>query len=135
MKCPCCKGAGELYASDYEGEPCICPKCQGEGEIFDLSDHQPWDIEHPGWGRFEGHTKSKWKTRFVVSGCENLQSIIEFLHKKTGIEYACLHFSESKIFPGENETYVIPCVYFFPAHDRDFTLDVTKSELTELYWY
>jgi len=70
-----------------------------------------------------------------VSGCNNPSKIVEFMYQKTGIEYVSLQFSESKTFPGENETYMIPCMYFFPAHERDFTANVTKAELTELYWY
>lgn len=135
MKCPECNGTGEIYNYEYDGEPFICSNCRGEGEIFDLSDPQPWDIDNPGWGRFEGHLKSKWKTRFVISGCNKPSKIVDFMLQKTGVEYAYVHFSESKTFPGENETYMIPCIYFFPAHERDCTEKATKAELTELYWY
>jgi hypothetical protein len=135
MKCPTCDGTGEIGNYEHDEDFRICPTCRGEGSIFDLSDPQPWDIDNPGWGRFDGHLQSKWKTRFVVSGCNKPSKIVEFMYQKTGIEYASLQFSESKTFPGENETYMIPCMYFFPAHERDFTANVTKAELTELYWY
>ena len=135
MKCPTCDGTGEIGNYEHDEDFRICPTCRGEGSIFDLSDPQPWDIDNPGWGRFDGHLQSKWKTRFVVSGCNKPSKIVEFMYQKTGIEYVSLQFSESKTFPGENETYMIPCMYFFPAHERDFTANVTKAELTELYWY
>ena len=135
MKCPTCDGTGEIGNYEHDEDFRICPTCRGEGSIFDLSDPQPWDIDNPGWGRFDGPLQSQWKTRFVVSGCNKPSKIVEFMYQKTGIEYASLQFSESKIFPGENETYMIPCMYFFPAHERDFTANVTKAELTELYWY
>jgi hypothetical protein len=135
MKCPDCKGNGELYLYDLEGEPYLCPTCRGEGVVFSVSDPQPWDIDHSRWGRFDSHETSKWKSRFVVSGCDCYGAVIKFLFEKYHIEYSGVHFYEEKVFPGENESYMYPCIYFFPTHERDPKADVTKAELTELYWY
>lgn len=138
MKCQTCDGTGEIvdWGLNYlDGDTTMCHTCRGEGEVFSLSDPQYWDMDHPGWGRFEGHCNSKWKTRFVVSGCNRPEAIVDFLFNKIQIEYGYSQFSESKTFPGENEVYMYPCVYFFPIHERDPKANVTKSELTELYWY
>lgn len=138
MKCPTCNGTGEVYEygiNYLDGDSYMCHTCHGTGEVFSLTDPQPWDLDHPGWGRFESHKSSKWKHRFVVSGCHRPARIVEFLQQKDGLEYSFAQFSESKVFPGENETYVIPVVYFFLTSERDPSADVSKAELTELYWY
>lgn len=140
MECPECRGKG--YVTEYginftDGWEEECSKCKGTGVIYSSSDRQPWDVDHPGWGRFTAHitAKSKWKTRFVVSGCECVSAVLEVLKNGHGIEFGYVMFDEEKLFPNQNTSYMIPCVYFFPKREREETAEVTKAELDELYWY
>lgn len=99
-------------------------------------DKLPWIVDHPGWGDFTAHKKSKWKSRFVVSALNGeQQSIIEFLNNSTGLHYSCIEFSEKKMYPDTDETYQIMCAYFFPTEERDYCASLTAKELDEIYWY
>jgi hypothetical protein len=139
MKCKECNGTGFVieWGMNYtDGDECPCPKCNGEGELYDPRDKQPWDMEHSGWGRFEAHNAGKWKTRFVLSGCDrNYTQIVHVLKITTGFDYSYLSFDEEKLFPCQDTSYIYPCVYFFPKDERDISTPPTKSEVEELYWY
>lgn len=139
MKCKECDGKGEVYeyGLNYtDGDYDECRVCSGTGVVYSDEDPQKWDSEHPGWRRFDAHRSSKWKTRFVLSACgSHFEDIVKVLKVKTGLDYGYKLFSEDGVFPGENAVYMYPCVYFFPLSERRFEDPVTKSELTELYWY
>lgn len=139
MKCTKCDGRGVflMYRNSqrYDLEYTNCVECNGTGEINDDSLCNIWDSSHPGWKNFKGHLNSKWKTRFVVSGSELYDEILKKLNQNTGLEYFYITFSETKVFPGENEKYQYPCAYFFPKSERDVAANITKEELNELYWY
>lgn len=139
MVCPECNGKGyvvEWGVNYLDSDEVTCYKCNGTGEIFSVSDAQPWDKDHPRYGRFTSHSaESKWKRRFVVSGCESPNAICEFMTKREGVQYHFVQFNELDMFPGENETYQYPCVYFFPETERKVEAELSKAELTELYWY
>lgn len=138
MKCPECEGKGEIvdWGLNYtDSDTYVCGNCKGTGEVFSIQDPQPWDLDHGRWGRFTCHLESKWKNRFVVSGCEFPTAIVEFLRHITKLKYRYVQFNEGELFKGQNETYQYPCVYFYPENERKVDEPVTKEELTELYWY
>lgn len=138
MKCPECDGKGEVFdwGCNYtDGDYDICGRCKGTGQVYDDSDPQKWDQDHPGWGRFDGHLTSKWPNRFVVSGCENPSTIVDLMKAKYHKEYTFAIFNEDELFPGQDVMYMYPCVYFFMKSDRNPEAKVTRSEVDELYWY
>lgn len=96
----------------------------------------PWKINHPGWGDFTAHKKTKWKNRFVVSALNGEHNaIIQLLNETTKLHYSCIEFSEKRLYPNLDESYQLDCAYFFPTEERDCYSILTAKELDELYWY
>lgn len=98
-------------------------------------DFLPWMSDKPGWGAIDRHSSSKYPNRFVLSGCDHSEQIVEYMKLKTGMEYGFLYFDEEHLFVNQQQLYSPPCCYFFPMEERSLDLDITSAELIDLYWY